>query len=127
VSSSPRAPKGLADPGRTLWRRVVGDVAEGWQLDARDLALLEAACRLADMASELEQVVESDGVTAWGSTGQVVVHPALVELRQHRAAIAALLAKVELAPPQPRTGHLNRRQRGRLIDASRAQERGPHG
>lgn len=119
-SARPRAPSGLQKAGRALWKAMAGDVAPGWEFDARDLALLGSACRLADAAALLEVVVERDGVTARGSTGQVVVHPALVELRQHRAAIAALLAKVELAPPELRTGPLSARQRDQLRQARQA-------
>ena len=119
-SARPRAPAGLQKAGRSLWKAMAADVAQGWELDARDRAQLGSACRLADAAALLEEVVERDGVMAKGSTGQPVVHPALIELRQHRAAIAALLARVELAPPEQRTGPMSARQRDQLRQARQA-------
>jgi P27 family predicted phage terminase small subunit len=117
AAKRPQPPKGLGDQGRALWRRIVNDVADGWELDARDLVLLTSACRLADQVHALELVVAEEGVMSKGSAGQPVPHPAAVEIRLSRVAQAQLLGKVELAPPAERTGHLNKRQRDQLRDA----------
>ena len=106
-----KAPKGLGTAGRRLWRDVLADVAEGWQLDARDLALLEAACRAADRAVALDEAIENDGLMVAGSQGQRVLHPAVGEARLQRQLVAVLLGKVELAPPG----------KARLSDARRDQ------
>lgn len=119
MSGAVREPKGLGEAGRELWRSVLADVAEGWRLDARDLALLEAACRAADRVQVLEDAVDADGLMVSGSTGQEVLHPAVSEARMQRQLMTALLAKVELAPPQQRTGHLSAKQRNQLADARR--------
>ena len=105
-----KAPKGLGTAGRRLWRDVLADVADGWELDARDVALLEAACRAADRAAALDEAVESDGLMVPGSQGQRVLHPAVAEARLQRQLVATLLAKVELAPPGKRRADAQRDQ-----------------
>jgi len=57
----------------------------------------ETACRTLDTIRELEDLVRSDGLVSTGSTGQTVIHPALVELRQQRAAYARLVKALDLA------------------------------
>jgi hypothetical protein len=75
----------------------------GWELDARELHLLERACRCADDLAALEAVVDTDGATVKGSRGQTVVHPALSEARQLRLTQARLLGSLELADPAERS------------------------
>jgi len=93
-------PKALGAPGRRLWRSVVRDLAEGWRLDARELHLLERACRIADELCALEQAVDDEGVTVAGSRGQTVAHPALSEARQLRLVQLRLLGALELDDPE---------------------------
>lgn len=99
ATALPRAPKGLGLPGRGLWKAILGDVSEGWQLDKRELHLLERACRVEDEMRLLEAVVDKEGVTALGSKGQAVVHPAVLEGRQLKLAQLRLLSSLELEDP----------------------------
>jgi P27 family predicted phage terminase small subunit len=99
----PAAPKGLADAGKSLWRSILGDLDSGWELDARELYLLERACRCADELAALEAAVDRDGTTVTGSRGQTTVHPALSEARQLRLVQLRLLAAIEVADPAVRT------------------------
>jgi phage terminase small subunit len=99
-----------------LWRSVLAAVHDGWELDERDLAVLERACRLADRAAELEAAITEHGTMTKGSTGQLVVNPAVAEARQTHAAVARLLGQIEIAPPKATTRHLNGRQRDVLRD-----------
>jgi P27 family predicted phage terminase small subunit len=96
ASARPRLPAGLGNAGKALWRTIVSDVPADAELDARELVLLEQACRAADHESALQAVVKRDGVTAKGSTGQKIVHPALVEARQQRLVILRLLSAIGL-------------------------------
>jgi hypothetical protein len=82
-----------------LWKAVTGAVAPGWQLDGRDLHLLERAARCADEIAALETVVDEDGPIVVGSRKQPVAHPALQEARQLRLVEMRLLAAVELRDP----------------------------
>lgn len=100
MSAIPKPPKGLGTAGAALWRGVFADVAEGWRLDARDLAQLEAAAHAADRVVELEAAIDKDGLMVAGSQGQPVLHPAVSEARMTRQLVASLVGKIELAPPK---------------------------
>ena len=58
------------------------------------LALLDQAEAALDTIHELEAVVRSDGLLSSGSKEQVRIHPAVLELRQQRAAYARLLVQL---------------------------------
>lgn len=100
AAKRPKPPARLAAAGKRLWRSVLGDLDAGWELDARELHLLQRACRCADELATLEAAVDRDGPTATGSRGQTTVHPALSEARQLRLVQLRLLAAIELADPR---------------------------
>jgi hypothetical protein len=77
-------------------RQVAGD---GWQLDARELHLLTAACREADMLAHIEETLVGQPMTARGAQGQMVSHPLLGEARRSRTTIAGLLEQIGLEDP----------------------------
>jgi hypothetical protein len=95
----PRAPAGLAEPGRKLWRAIHGYLPDGWQLDAREDALLVGAAQCADEIQALQEAVDRDGAVVRGSRKQTVVHPAIGEARQLRLAQLRLLSGIDLATP----------------------------
>ncbi|MEZ5115019.1 MAG: hypothetical protein R2737_02015 [Candidatus Nanopelagicales bacterium] len=93
----PAPPKGLRAPGRALWQAVVADLdAAGLEPDSRESAVLEAACREADLLADLQAAVDRDGPVLTSPTGTVRTHPAVAELRQHRIALEKLLGSVQL-------------------------------
>jgi hypothetical protein len=83
----PSAPKGAGSSGRALWRDVLGK----YELEEHELALLREAVRTVDDLDALAAVTARDGVTVDGK-----VHPALVEARQLRIALARLVAALRL-------------------------------
>lgn len=87
-------PKGLAPKGagRKIWREVTSK----YQLRADELRVLEDACREADLVDRLEAALEDAPLTVTGSMGQLVAHPLVQEVRQHRNVLAGLLAKLKL-------------------------------
>lgn len=95
----PPAPRGLAPPGRKLWRAIIADVPDGFHLDARERYLLERACRCADELAELDAAIDRDGPISQGSRGQPRIHPALQEARALRLVQLRLLAAIKLDPP----------------------------
>lgn len=95
----------LGFEGQRLWESIVGDLAEGWELDARELHLLERACRCADDLAALEAAIDADGPTTTGSRGQTVVHPALGEARHLRLVQLRLLAALDLHPDLEEVPH----------------------
>jgi phage terminase small subunit len=111
-----KAPEGLAAAGRRLWRAIVGDLAEGMELDARELALLEAAARQADAVSVLERAVKRDGTMVKGASGQRRLNGAVSEVRQGRIALARLLGDLDLPADQaPRTASSRRAQKAAQV------------
>ena len=99
----PKPPTELGNAGQRLWSAIVADVGRGWRLDARELHLLERACRIEDELRQLERVIDADGLTTAGSRGQTIIHPALSEARQLRLVQQRLLGGIELCDPSQGT------------------------
>ena len=92
-------PEDLGDAGTILWGQIVGDIADDWELDNRELHLLTEACLVADQVVALDAAVAEDGHSVKGSRGQPTAHPALAEARQLRALQLRLLGSLELSDP----------------------------
>lgn len=91
-----KAPEGLGNAGRALWKQIAGSLPDGWELDNRERAVLFAACRQRDDISRLEAAIKKDGAMTTGSSGQPVVNPAVTEARQGRLALGRLLGQLQL-------------------------------
>lgn len=89
--SDRKVPTGLRAAGKRLWASVV-DV---YDLDEHELALLVEAVRTVDVLAELDAAVRRDGPLVESPQGQKA-HPAAVEARQQRIALARLLAALRL-------------------------------
>lgn len=92
-SAAPSIPNGLEDAGRELWLSINN---ADWDLDPRELAILERACRQADDVARCEEIVKSDGARAVGSADQPIVSPYLTEARQGRSTLKRLLDSLDL-------------------------------
>lgn len=116
----PRAPAGLRTAGRRLWRQMV-DV---YELDPSEQTALESACRTADELADLQAVLaEVSTPTVAGSKGQTRVHPLYAEVRQHRLALARLLAAIDL-PDDAAGAGASRSAAGRALARQRWGVRG---
>lgn len=91
TTTAPNPPTDLKRSGRALWRAVVAD----FDLDEHEQQLLHETCRTRDLCDRLQTVLDSDGVMSTSSQG-IRVHPAAVELRQQRIALARLLAALNV-------------------------------
>ncbi len=91
-----RAPDDLGDAGRELWQSIVDDLGADLELEPRELAILAAAGRQADVVARLEQIADADGETVPAPGGTVKLHPAVSEARQGRVALARLLGELKL-------------------------------
>jgi hypothetical protein len=87
-----RQPTGLGPARRKLWRGVAGS----YQLRADELRVLEDACRLADVISQLEEAMATQPLVVQGSRDQPVVNPLLAEQRLQRVALASALKQLRL-------------------------------
>jgi hypothetical protein len=84
VSSTIRVPRGLGAAGRALYRSVTA----AYELDAHEILALTEACRLADLAADLEAGARERGLTV----------AAVAEVRKCRQAIATAVR--DLAPAE---------------------------
>jgi len=73
--------------GRALWASVVGE----YELEEHERRLLIEACRTVDTLDDLSGIVAREGPMLAGRA-----HPALVEARQLRIALARLTAALRL-------------------------------
>lgn len=103
-------PVGSGAAGRRLWSSVV-DV---YELEEHERALLVEAVRTVDLLVQLDAAVRADGALVDSPQG-MKAHPAAVEARQQRIALARLVAALRLpageegdtqasARPQRRSG-----------------------
>lgn len=90
-----KVPMRLGKSGKAQWAAIAGGA---YVLRPDELTVLEDVCRTADMIAALTAAWVDDGspMTAKGSMGQLVTHPLISELRQHRSARAALLRQLKL-------------------------------
>lgn len=86
-----KPPTGLSAAGRRLWSSVTVD----YELDEHERRLLIEACRSADLLDQLAEALRRDGPMVDGPAG-LRVHPAAVESRQQKIALARLLAALRL-------------------------------
>lgn len=87
-----KAPSWLKKRGRALWESVLAD----WDYDEHEMQLIQEACRVLDTIDELTAAVDHDGVMIEGSTGQMVLHPAIGERRQQQITLSRLLSLLQL-------------------------------
>lgn len=92
MTTTTRAPAGLADPGRRFWRAIVS----AYDLRLDELRLLDAACRCLDELAAIDHELRTAPVTVPGSNGQPRPNPLLNEARKHRALFAALCRQLDL-------------------------------
>jgi|SRR5690625_2652926 len=85
-------PEGLSRRGATFWESC----HELFEFTDSEEVLLLEACRTLDNLDALDAAVARDGATVEGSTGQVVVHPALTEARGQRVVLHRLIAALQL-------------------------------
>ena len=98
----PATPAGLQAEGRAFWRAIVTE----YELADHELVILKEACRTIDLLDSLQAALDSDGpLQSWGEG--VRQHPAVPASRDHRIALARLLAALGIPgdeEDQPRRG-----------------------
>ncbi len=102
----PPVPPGTQASGRRLWREVLGT----YELDEHERALLVESTRTVDNLDNLAEIVQRDGFIVTTKAGPRA-HPAPVESRQLRIALARLLAALRLPDGEEGDESQGRRQR----------------
>lgn len=87
-----RAPKDLGPAGQRLWKSICRD----YELRPDELAVLESACREADLIQRLEEALKDAPLVVKGSMGQEVASPLVTEIRLHRSTQAGLLRQLKI-------------------------------
>lgn len=87
-------PTGLGAKSKRMWKGYIDEYA----LNPGEQRVLEDACREIDLIERMEVEIKKLGakLTTKGSMGQVVEHPLVKEIRQHRATLSQLLARIKL-------------------------------
>jgi len=93
MSTTRRAPAGLAGPGRRLWASVAAE----FELAEHEAAQLAEACFIRDRLDQLRQQVDADGLMIPSSQG-VRLHPAVPEIRAQQLSLARILATLGVPP-----------------------------
>lgn len=91
-SKVPKAPAGSRASGCRMWSDVLGR----YDLEEHELALLREMCRTVDLLDDLDAQVRRDGLMMPGPGGVLRVHPAAVEARQQKIALARMEAALRL-------------------------------
>lgn len=90
-------PQVAESSGAALVARIRAEMAEeGLEPDARESELLVLAADLQDRVHELEAAIDEAGLTSTSKGGLVRLHPAVAEARQTRAALARVLAGIQM-------------------------------
>lgn len=108
--TAPKAPTGLGKAGRALWSSLVGP----FEFDAHECEMVATACRQADVVADLEAIVKAEGHMVTSPNGVQKIHPAVVEARAGRQALARLLGALSLPDDpddEPRLTEAQRRGR----------------
>lgn len=101
-------PQRLGPNGRKLWIEVVAK----YELRQDELETLKAACGEADLIEKMNAALEDEPLLVKGSMGQLVTHPLVQELRQHRITMASLLRGLKLPDDQPSGTGINHQRAG---------------
>ncbi|WP_433465806.1 hypothetical protein [Spirillospora sp. CA-128828] len=83
-------PEDAGPSGRRLWTEVLSV----FELDEHEMALFREMVRTVDMLDDLAEQVKRDGLIVPGAARRV--HPAAIEARQQRIALARLAAVLRL-------------------------------
>lgn len=94
MTEKPKPPATLAVAGKALWTVHLKD----YDFRVDELAVLELACKTADMIATLDREWDALGkpFMTRGSMGQDVIHPLIGERRAQQAQMAALLGKLKI-------------------------------
>lgn len=91
-----RTPTKLGPKARRFWR----ETTEVYELSVHEAVLLENACREIDIVERLEKELDGADLVVPGSMGQDTAHPLLMEVRMHRASVAAMIKQLALPDPE---------------------------
>lgn len=106
---TPRAPNGLGDAGKALWKRI--HATFGFDEEPHLVEILEQACRTKDRIAELEEAMEGEPLIGpYGSAKQLTMHPLIPEIRAQQKELRESLRWLRL-PDNSGTETMSERNR----------------
>ena len=96
-SPPPPAPATLGPEGSLLWEHLWRVGVNAYAPDT-DRFILERYCSLSERRATLQRIVDVEGWTAVGSTGNIVAHPAAKLLHDVEAKLLPLEDRLGLSP-----------------------------
>lgn len=102
MTEKPAKTSKKASTGRVARRQVTAgealrkSILDRYELDTRELHVLDLACRQADDTAALEKAIAVDGVMLVGAAGQRRLNAAVTELRNSRLAVSRLVGELAL-------------------------------
>ena len=108
---APKPPKGMSQPGRACWRRIVPKLVAARILTELDRELLAAYCECWAMYWDLKTIVHKEGYTTTTHKGNVIQHPlvgsmnkmldSLIRLGREFGLTPASRSRIEALPEPP--------------------------
>jgi len=92
-----KPPKHLSREAKKIWKNVV----EGWQMDARTLALLQVACESWDLMTECRKKIEEAGLIIRAPSGQLRKNPSCEILKSAKDGFLRAWQHMNLDVPPP--------------------------
>jgi P27 family predicted phage terminase small subunit len=92
------APHDFTEPMRVIWRKTIRQLHEQGTWQDSDVGCLERYVRAVFRAQAARTIVASEGMTAEGSNGQPVAHPALRIAREAERDAAEYARDLLLTP-----------------------------
>jgi hypothetical protein len=105
----PAPPKGTGVNGAKLWRDLLGK----YEFEQHELALLSEMVRTVDLLDQLAAIAAREGLMVEGPHGSKP-HPAVVEARQSKIALARLTAALRLPAGDENDPAVGRRPQRRV-------------
>jgi phage terminase small subunit len=97
MNKLPKAPSGLSNEGKRLWRAILTD----WPIsDAAHLAVLKVGLEALDRAARCRAIVDQEGELAKDRFGQAKPHPLLAAERDARATFFRSVQVLGLNPSE---------------------------
>ncbi|MCV7217144.1 hypothetical protein H7J51_17885 [Mycobacterium crocinum] len=90
----PPAPGGLKPAGLAFWRSIHAEFA--LREEPHKLALLEQACKVLDVISELEIQMDGEPLTVPGPGRQIIIHPLVDNARHQRGLFVSIVRALGL-------------------------------
>lgn len=103
----PSPPPETGPSGLRLWREVLSE----YEFDEHEMALFREMVRTVDMLDALAEQVRADGLMVAGPGLTKRVHPAAIEARQQKIALARLSAALRLPTGEEGDHQAGARQR----------------